>query len=225
MKPVIIALLGVLSVGAAQASVVVGGTRVVFDGQQKAASLSVQNKDKTADLVQSWISPVDAISGAKDTMIITPPLFRLDAGEKASVRIVRSGKPLPEDRESMFWLNVKGIPAMDNAPAKNELQIAINSRIKLIYRPVSLHGSVPESATDKLSWSTEGNMLKVNNPTPFYMNFSTVMVNNTPVKDVTFVAPFSSTTFAMPKAQNHADVKWHIINDFGMAGSEHNAHF
>ncbi|MDI7594030.1 fimbria/pilus periplasmic chaperone, partial [Cronobacter malonaticus] len=77
MKPVIIALLGVLSVGAAQASVVVGGTRVVFDGQQKAASLSVQNKDKTADLVQSWISPVDATSGAKDTMIITPPLFRL----------------------------------------------------------------------------------------------------------------------------------------------------
>ncbi|MCL7680091.1 fimbria/pilus periplasmic chaperone, partial [Klebsiella pneumoniae] len=87
----------------------------VFDGQQKAASLSVQNKDKTADLVQSLISPVDATSGAKDTMIITPPLFRLDAGEKASVRIVRSGKPLPEDRESMFWLNVKGIPAMDNA--------------------------------------------------------------------------------------------------------------
>ncbi|EPN9525565.1 fimbrial assembly chaperone [Cronobacter malonaticus] len=225
MKPVIIALLGVLSVGAAQASVVVGGTRVVFDGQQKAASLSVQNKDKTADLVQSWISPVDATSGAKDTMIITPPLFRLDAGEKASVRIVRSGKPLPEDRESMFWLNVKGIPAMDNAPAKNELQIAINSRIKLIYRPVSLHGSVPESATDKLTWHADGNTLNVNNPTPFYMNFSTLTVNNTPVKNATYVAPFSSAAFSLPGNQHHGDVKWHIINDFGMSGSEHAAHY
>ncbi|ELY4775401.1 fimbrial assembly chaperone [Cronobacter turicensis] len=225
MKPIVITLLCALSVSAAQASVVVGGTRVLFDGNQKAATLSVQNKDKTTNLVQSWVSPVSAASAAKDTMIVTPPLFRLDAGEKASVRIVRSGKPLPEDRESMFWLNVKGIPAMEQASSKNELQIAINSRIKLIYRPVSLHGSVPESTTDKLRWSAEGTTLKVDNPTPFYMNFSTVTVNNTPVKDVTFVAPFSSAAFAMPKAQSHADVKWRIINDFGMAGSEHTTHF
>lgn len=49
MKPLAIALLCALSVSAAQASVVVGGTRVIFDGQQKAATLSVQNKDKTAN--------------------------------------------------------------------------------------------------------------------------------------------------------------------------------
>ncbi|EMD7558330.1 fimbria/pilus periplasmic chaperone, partial [Cronobacter sakazakii] len=78
MKPLAIALLCALSVSAAQASVVVGGTRVIFDGQQKAATLSVQNKDKIANLVQSWISPVSADSAAKDTMIITPPLFRLN---------------------------------------------------------------------------------------------------------------------------------------------------
>lgn len=53
MKPLAIALLCALSVSAAQASVVVGGTRVIFDGQQKAATLSVQNKDKSANLVQS----------------------------------------------------------------------------------------------------------------------------------------------------------------------------
>jgi P pilus assembly chaperone PapD len=61
-----------------------------------------------------------------------PPLFRLKAGEQGFVRILRSGKPLPEERESMFWLNIKGIPAMDSAPDKNMVQFAINSRIKLI---------------------------------------------------------------------------------------------
>ncbi|EKM6455636.1 fimbrial assembly chaperone [Cronobacter dublinensis] len=225
MKTLAIALLCALSVSSVQASVVVGGTRVIFDGQQKAATLSVQNKDKTANLVQSWISPVSTGSAAKDTMIITPPLFRLDAGEKASVRIVRSGKTLPEDRESMFWLNVKGIPAMDGTPAKNEVQIAINSRIKLIYRPISLRGNVPESAAGKLTWSTDGNAMKVNNPTPYYMNFSTVTVNNTPVKSATFVAPFSSADFSLPKAQQHGEVKWQIINDFGMRGNEHTANY
>lgn len=225
MKPLAIALLCALSVSAAQASVVVGGTRVIFDGQQKAATLSVQNKDKTANLVQSWISPVSADTAAKDTMIITPPLFRLNAGEKASVRIVRSGKTLPDDRESMFWLNVKGIPAMEGIPAKNEVQIAINSRIKLIYRPASLRGNVPESVADKLTWSADGNAVKVNNPTPYYMNLSTVTVNNTPVKSATFVAPFSSADVSLPKAQNHGDVKWQIINDFGMRGNEHTARY
>lgn len=38
----------------------------------------------------------------------------------------------------MFWLNIKGIPAMDSAPDKNMVQFAINSRIKLIFRPAAL---------------------------------------------------------------------------------------
>ncbi|ELQ3583633.1 fimbrial assembly protein, partial [Cronobacter sakazakii] len=100
-----------------------------------------------------------------------------------------------------------------------------NSRIKLIYRPASLRGNVPESVADKLTWSADGNAVKVNNPTPYYMNFSTVTVNNTPVKSATFVAPFSSADFSLPKAQNHGDVKWQIINDFGMRGNEHTARY
>ena len=126
---------------AAQASVVVGGTRVIFDGTQKSTTVSVQNKDNVTNIVQSWISVVDAASPAKDSFITTPPLFRLKSGEQGFVRILRSGKPLAEDRESMFWLNIKGIPAMENAPDKNMVQFAINSRIKLIFRPAADHCS------------------------------------------------------------------------------------
>lgn len=45
---------------------------------------------------------------------------------------------MPEDRESMLWLNIKGIPATDDVSDKNIVQFAINSRIKLIYRPAAL---------------------------------------------------------------------------------------
>ncbi len=100
-------------------------------------------------------------------MIITPPLFRLEAGKKASIRIVRSGLPVPEDRESLLWLNVKGIPATDGSEGKNTMQIAINSKIKLIYRPAALQGQTPESSAEKLKWNLTAKGLQVNNPTPF----------------------------------------------------------
>ena len=84
-----------LSSSFAQASVVVGGTRLVFDGTKNNAVITVENKDQNSNIVQSWLSVVDAASPAKDAFIITPPLFRLKAGEKGFVRVVRSGKKLP----------------------------------------------------------------------------------------------------------------------------------
>ena len=126
------------SISVSQASVVVGGTRVIFDGTKKTTTVSVQNKDNVTNIVQSWLAIVDETSPAKDSFITTPPLFRLKAGEKGFVRILRTGKPMPEDRESMLWLNIKGIPATDDVSDKNIVQFAINSRIKLIYRPAAL---------------------------------------------------------------------------------------
>ncbi|PXK76416.1 fimbria/pilus periplasmic chaperone, partial [Klebsiella variicola] len=121
-----------LSSSIAQASVVVGGTRLVFDGVKNNAVITVENKDQSSNIVQSWLSVVDAASPAKDAFIITPPLFRRKAVEIRYVRVVRSGKKLPDDRESMFWLNIKGIPATEYVPDKNVVQFAINSKIKLI---------------------------------------------------------------------------------------------
>ena len=75
-----------LSSSFAQASVVVGGTRLVFDGTKNNAVITVENKDQNSNIVQSWLSVVDAASPAKDAFIITPPLFRLKAGEKEITR-------------------------------------------------------------------------------------------------------------------------------------------
>ncbi|ENP1892633.1 fimbria/pilus periplasmic chaperone, partial [Salmonella enterica subsp. enterica serovar Cerro] len=38
----------------AHASIVVGGTRLVFDGNNDESSINVENKDSKANLVQSW---------------------------------------------------------------------------------------------------------------------------------------------------------------------------
>ncbi|QBH96705.1 fimbrial assembly chaperone [Limnobaculum zhutongyuii] len=209
----------------ANASVVIGGTRVIFDGSKKETSVSLENKDNVANLVQSWITPADADTPSKDAIIITPPLFRLDAGDKNVLRIVRSGTPMPEDRESMYWLNVKGIPSVNKNTSSNSLQIAINSRVKLIYRPVSLKETMPESLTQQLVWGKSGNRITVNNPTPYYMNFAQIKVNGRAVPDVTYVAPRSQAIFQLHQNTDSGKVSWRILNDYGMAGAEHSATF
>ena len=111
-------------------SVLAGGvglsaTRVIYDGSKKEASLTVQNKSKTEEfLIQSWVD--DAAGSKKTPFIITPPLFRLDPGKNNILRIVNTTPGLPQDRESVYWVNVKAIPSKsDDSENKNVLQIAV----------------------------------------------------------------------------------------------------
>ena len=138
MKKSIIAL-SLLSVVAinANASVVLGGTRVIYEGDKKEATISVRNNEKTPYLVQSWIENFDNNDSAKLPFSVTPPLFRIEAESANAVRIVLTDPRLPTNKESVYWLNVKSIPPTD-PNAVNNLTISINNKIKLIYRPESL---------------------------------------------------------------------------------------
>lgn len=126
--------------------------------------------------------------------MITPPLFRLDGAQKNVLRVVRAGSNLAEDRESMFWMNIKSIPSVNKEVGQNVLQIAVKTRIKLIYRPNGLK-DVPEERTEELKWQRSGNQLQVTHPTPFYMNFKSVIVGGKEVPDVIYVAPMSTAPF------------------------------
>ncbi|ALR76375.1 fimbria/pilus periplasmic chaperone [[Enterobacter] lignolyticus] len=219
LLPFFIAASVALTINVAQAGVIIGGTRVIYNGDKKETSISVKNPDKYSYLIQSW---VDSNGHEKAPFIITPPLFRLGATEDNALRIVRTGGKLAEDRESMYWMNIKTIPATEKQDNVNTLQIAIKTRLKLIYRPQALTAS-PESVANKLTWQRSGQRLNVTNPTPYYMNFSQVKVGGSVVKDATYVAPMSSAAFTLPAGAN-GDVGWKIISDYGAAGNEYHAH-
>lgn len=127
---------------AANAAVTVGATRLIYDGASNEANLSVSNRDDTSPyLVQSWVSHFGSGNEESvDNFIVTPPLFRLDADKENILRIIFTGGPeVPQDRESLFLMNVKAIPAMsDDQKGKNVLQIALKTTIKLFYRPAGL---------------------------------------------------------------------------------------
>jgi P pilus assembly chaperone PapD len=201
---------------------VIGGTRIIYPGDKREVSLNVDNPDKVAYLVQSWI---ENNGNQKAPFIITPPILRSEANEKNTLRIVSTGGNLPQTQESLYWVSIKAIPPNTAADGTNTLQIAIKSRIKLIYRPTALANKTPEDVTKDLKWQRNGNNLQVTNPTPYYMNFFEVSVGGKPIKDVTYVAPSSTLSLPLPAGASGSNVTWKIISDFGGIGPEHTGTF
>lgn len=218
-KTLLASLLVVTGASSVQAGIVIGGTRLVFDGSKKEASINVNNPDKSPYLVQSWIESTGDKT-QKPPFIITPPLYRLDKGQQNVERVVLTGS-LPQDRESLFWLNIKSIPSATTV--ENSLQIAVKTRIKLIYRPAGLKRSTPEEQADKLIWRRNGNTIEVTNPTDYVMNFNEITVGGKKLPAVTWILPHSQTAISLPAQIATGAVVFKLINDFGGTGEAHTA--
>jgi len=212
-------LLALFCASSVCAGVNIGGTRVIYDGGKKEAAIGVSNPDSVPYLIQSWFDNPDNSSG-KIPFVITPPLYRLDRGQENTMRIVRAGS-VPDNKESMFWLNIKAIPAAERKA--NSLQIAVKTRIKLIYRPASLKRKNPEDFADQLKWTRSSNNISVSNSGNYYMNFNEITVAGKKVPEPTYVAPGASATFSLPAGVSSGPVTFKLINDFGGVGKTHHA--
>ncbi|POP41998.1 long polar fimbrial chaperone LpfB [Superficieibacter electus] len=202
------------------AGINIGATRVIYHGDAKDESLSISNNDTVPYLVQSWAQSISDSGVVGDApFMVTPPLFRLDGGQKNVLRIIRTGENLPEDRESLYWLDIKSIPRTDPNDKRNILKLAVKAEFKLIYRPKALT-QTPEEVTEKLQWSRQGNELVVNNPTPYYMNFADIAIGGHKLKKPRYVAPFGSARYSLPAGAG-GQITWSIINDFGGTETEH----
>ncbi|WP_455916585.1 fimbrial biogenesis chaperone [Pantoea agglomerans] len=202
----------------ASSSVIVGGTRVIYDSAKKETSLSVKNADKNTNyLIQSWIDNLQ--EDDKDTVpfIITPPLFKLSTDQENILRIVFTGGSLPQDKESAYWLNVKSIPSTTKTD-QNTLQISVKTRIKLFYRPAGLTGDAAE-AYKALTFSRAGQTLTVKNPTPYFVSFQSLKIGTQDIKEPGMVAPMSDLSWAVPAGAS-GKVSWKAINDYGSPSAE-----
>lgn len=201
-----------------QAGVNVGATRVIYQSKEKEANLSLSNsgEDGVPYLVQSWVSPYDNRDDSADEFIITPPLFRLDAKGQNILRIIATNaQTLPTDKESLFLLNVKAIPAKSAEQSnQNVLQIALKTTIKLFYRPAGLQGSL-EDAVKNLQWRAEGGKLTVHNPSGFNVVVSDLLINNTASKGMPEVIKPGSTANTVIPLKNSDTLVLTYINEYG----------
>lgn len=159
----------------AQATVKIEGTRLIYFGQYKEASINIVNQSPSELAVQSWVTREDDDATSPVPFAVVQPLVRLDAQQHHLLRILYAGAGLPSDVESMFLLNVMEIPLKPEAA--DSVQFAVRQRLKLFYRPAGLAGSSSE-AVPQLVWSrTDGQTLTVTNPSAFHLSLVDVQVD------------------------------------------------
>lgn len=197
----------------AEAGVALGATRVIYPAGQKQVQLAVTNNDDNSTyLIQSW---VENAGGVKDgRFVVTPPLFAMQGKKENTLRILdATNNQLPQDRESLFWMNVKAIPSMDKSKlSENTLQLAIISRIKLYYRPAGLV-LPPDQAAEKLTFHRSAGSLTLINPTPYYLTV-TELNAGTRVLENALVPPLGEARVKLP-ADAGSEITYKTINDYG----------
>ncbi|MBB1202349.1 molecular chaperone LpfB [Enterobacteriaceae bacterium 89] len=198
------------------AGVAVGATRVIYNASKKEASITVQNKSQKEDfLVQTWID--DANGNKKTPFIMTPPLFELDAGKNNILRIVKVKETLPQDRESVYWVNIKSIPPHNEENTGNVLQIAVRTRLKLFYRPAGLQGD-PVSDAKQMLFSCQGNQLKITNPSVFNISFQELWLDGKEISHPGMVPAKGEHLLPLSSScKSAAKVKYVVITDYGSA--------
>ena len=194
--------------------VALSATRVIFDcSGGKETSLTIRNSSDTHSfLVQNWAS--DANGQKSAAFAVTPPLFMMKPDSENKLRILYAGPPLPQDRESLFWLTSKSIPAVDKSQiqGQNVLQLAIAARIKGFCRPAGLTPA-PDKAPALLTFHWQGSQLTVTNPTPYYITLVNMTAGGKKVEPV-MVAPKESTQVTV-KGGAGGVIRYQTINDFG----------
>ncbi len=212
-------LAGLLMVAAAgfipqaEAGVALGATRVIYPAGQKQVQLAVTNNDDSSTyLIQSWVENSDGVKDGR--FVITPPLFAMQGKKENTLRIIdATNNQLPQDRESLFWMNVKAIPSMEKSKlSENTLQLAIISRIKLYYRPANLP-MPPEQAAEKLRFRRSAGSLTLINPTPYFQTVTEINAG-TRILENALVPPMGEVTIKLP-ADAGSDISWRTINDYG----------
>lgn len=179
-----LALLSSLVASQACAEVVISGTRVVFPGNEREATIKITNEGKAPALVQTWLDKGDPNASPDNIDVpftMTPTMFRMEPGKGQTLRMIYSGEPMPSDKESLFWLNVLEVPPKAAASDdRNKIQIAFRSRIKVMFRPEGLAGSAG-NAPKQLNWrivaADGGYALQAKNPTPYVVNLGSVTLN------------------------------------------------
>ncbi|MEC6815082.1 fimbrial chaperone [Photobacterium toruni] len=201
------------------AAFILNGTRFIYDEGRKNISIEISNESKETYGGQVWVEnvllPKDDVA-----FVPMPSFFKVDGGKKQVVRIIKVSDKLPQDKESIFWLNVQEIPPV-NKDKNNVMVVAVNTQVKLIYRPISI-AKKRENAEAKMKLVKEGKYYGLNNPTPYYFAITELKVDGKTIKlenelshKLGMVSPKSSILLSDIKLLPTSIVVIKAIDDYG----------
>lgn len=220
MKGLAIGLVGMMMCFCVQASIVMTGNRIIYPADSREVSVQLTNRGDVPGVVQVWLDDGDAQSvpqTAAPPFVTTPPVFRMAAHTGQTVRLRYIGKPVAQDRESLWWFNFIQIPPINkDAQNDNQLLVLVRSRVKVLVRPKGLVGSPLEMANTSRIWLQNGK-LHLRNNSGFYLALSSLDVSGAGKKQriqSETIAPWATMSWPAKISQlNDAQMRW--INDQG----------
>lgn len=220
---VLVIFLSLITQTASAGGIGLSKSRIIFSATEKNQTVDINNGSDKPYLIQA--SVIQTPEGApSESFIVSPPLFRLNANSDYSVRIIpKNTDELPKDKESIFYLKARAIPALNtgknNTPGA-DLVFVTSIVVKLHYRPATL--PAPEQTVfNKITLIKNNQGWHLYNPTPYYLTVTNLTVNHHPQPGSILLSPSG-----LQKIDSTADIQqadWQVINDFG--GSSETIHF
>ncbi|WP_338628166.1 molecular chaperone [Yersinia intermedia] len=215
--------------GWAQAGIIIESSRVVFSAADRERSLLLSNGNAYPVIVQAWIDD-GAPEGTPETagnvpILPLPGLFRLEPGEKKNLRLLATQQTQPQDRESLYWLNIYEIPPTETGLplGVSAVKVAVRVQLKVFYRPPNLKLKVDNLA--ELQQFTlvrqPGSLtLIVENRSPYFATFSAATLTGGGQShdiDMGMLAPFTQKKVDMSAEATWQpeNVRYTLINDDG----------
>lgn len=214
IKKTLMAVACLSTIPAAQAAISLDRTRAIFNGGEKSMTLNIANDNKQLPyLAQAWLENAKQEKITTGPLVVTPPVQRLEPGTKSMLRV--SALPdiikLPQDRESLFYFNLREIPP--KSEKANVLQIALQTKIKLFYRPASVKAEPNAVWQDQLVLNKAADGWRIENPTPYYITVIGLGGSEKEGKfEAVMLAPKSEQTV---KAASYGTPWLTYINDYG----------
>lgn len=192
-------------------------TRAIFNGKDKSMTLTIANdNDLLPYLAQAWLENGNMEKITIGPLIVTPPVQRVEPGKKSLVRITSAPdiEALPQDRESLFYFNLREVPP--KSEKANVLQIALQTKIKLFYRPASIEAKPNAIWQDQLVLNETPTGYLVENPTPYYITVTGIAESKSALDKGEFepfmIAPKSQLDI---NSQHYSAPLISYINDYG----------
>ena len=116
----------------------------------KSISLNIVNENKELPFPAQSRLENEQHQKITSPLVVLPPLQRVEPSERSVVRITKTPEAdrLPQDRESVFYFNLREIPP--KSTKTNVMQLALQTQIKLFYRPKAI--VAPRGRCGRKSW-------------------------------------------------------------------------
>ncbi|WP_028768977.1 fimbrial biogenesis chaperone [Shewanella fidelis] len=211
-------------------------SRFVYIVGTKSAQFRLVNHNAYPVIVSLWLDSGDMSATPESTtapLIVSPPIVQLNPKEVTTAKLIDAGitEGLPDDRESLLWLNVLEQPpfekqtSAEQAMTEQVMAIAMQVQYKVFVRPTSIKPN-NDAAFKQITFllvtrKQAAPILQLHNPTAYHLSLKQLQLlgscgQKIMINDV--LKPYAKKAISLDadiQASCIETVEYRVINDEG----------